>query len=1167
MITQYKNIEIIRLADHALTANRIKNTTLDQLVRTLDLVKFDSTFLQQLNSRIEFHVYAGDTWITGNHTVQTLPQVPTYTDDQNQPISFANEPIAIDIYKQFSDLKIDAGNYRFILNFFRNWIGSYEQQYIVIDEISPDRTEIKLRAIDPENQDFLQQIALYANSINQTNTNVTGNSYNTIYKSFLLNFGRNQTVHYINSVVVGQYLYVKLQDPLPDNIEPEFKCWVVEERKMPYTDKVSISVLEAIKQFNQLSEPNWDAQGDYALSTNTGIQTWTNLLGSTVSTSQQIVDSYFSGSLSGIKLNIDYTDFNNFIFYSSAQERCLNFKYKLELLDYYNSQSVTISQISGSVATANSQEFETKRTNLISGFDEFERFLYYESSSVLYSNEYPHENPIVSDVTGSYITPVPKTNSTRPYELISVKSTEFNTWFNSMLTSAQKYDSKNINSLSNTIPAHVVINQDNIEFSTFVNMLGHHYDIIYTYANHMQKIHSREENPKLGIPNELLYDVAKQFGWNLIDGNDNLNLWDYVLGTDEAGTPLTGSNSVVGDSLPARDRTYAVWRRIVNNLPGLLKSKGTRRSIQALLSCYGIPQSLITIKEYGGPRTSRVPIYEKYNFNYSLDLINNTAGTVTINYDQPINSIELGFRTQNIEDNPNIPNTMNLFSVDGIDVVLDFTSGNKGTVQINGTASADIELYDGDWLNSLVKTNGSMLELVVAKERLGKIVAAVSASHTASFNSTGTITLGGTSGGSRLSGQLRELRLWTGSLNTEPFYNHTKAFGAYDANVDTYDELVFRLPLNKKIDHAATSSLTGAEPNPSDISASFASWTNDIPYDTFNDTYYYDGVSIGSATYDDNKVRIEQNELIGTLDLKTRAEQSQFDKAPLDSNRLGVYFSPQTMIDEDIIAHLGFTELDSYIGDPGETEKYSYPRLIQFAAEYWKKYENANDFNAYIKIFTLYDLSFFRQVSQLIPARVDKLTGILVQPNLLERSKDTILPQISKFNETYEALIDLDVDSYNITGSYTDLLGVIDDVINNPIADFYDTNGTFNVLSDNAIYDGFIYCYDQLFMSGSTLTTGSSAYWLCDVLLPTILSSTTSEFTTDSNGNPSDINDYIPTGLDNLFYNGSQMSSPGFNVASNDTIDGGPVVEINDANPNQIITQNNNNTNGNFQVN
>jgi hypothetical protein len=158
--------------------------------------------------------------------------------------------------------------------------------------------------------------------------------------------------------------------------------------------------------------------------------------------------------------------------------------------------------------------------------------------------------------------------------------------------------------------------------------------------------------------------------------------------------------------------------------------------------------------------------------------------------------------------------------------------------------------------------------------------------------------------------------------------------------------------------------------------------------DSINKIDVLNSISIGSATYDDNKIRIEQNELVGTLDIKTRAERSQFDKAPLDSNKLGVYFSPQTMIDEDIIAQFGFTSLDEYIGDPGVTDAKSYPQLIQAAQSYWKKYENRNNINAYINMFTLFDLSFFRQLDQLLPARTDKITGLLIKPNILERSKD-----------------------------------------------------------------------------------------------------------------------------------------------------------------------------------
>ena len=68
MITQYKNIESIRLAEQALTAPRIKKTTRDQLVRTQDLVKFDSAFLQGPNSKIEFHSNFSSRFIIDLHS-------------------------------------------------------------------------------------------------------------------------------------------------------------------------------------------------------------------------------------------------------------------------------------------------------------------------------------------------------------------------------------------------------------------------------------------------------------------------------------------------------------------------------------------------------------------------------------------------------------------------------------------------------------------------------------------------------------------------------------------------------------------------------------------------------------------------------------------------------------------------------------------------------------------------------------------------------------------------------------------------------------------------------------------------------------------------------------------------------------------------------------------
>jgi hypothetical protein len=1080
MLSQYKNIDKILSSTKATQGQRFLEKEIELFSSPGQKYAWKNNILQSdaKDNGIEFHVYSGDTWITGNHRIDLQPKNQVSFTDPATNINYnlPAVPWQVNLFNEFNKLNIQKGQYRIAINFFTNLIGSYESQKLKIDEISPDRTELRLRAIDPDDSEFLEQITNYIQSVGNA---VTRLSSTESYRTLLVNFSRNQTALFTNSVVIGEYVYVKLYEPLADDIEKDFKCWIVEEQRPTYIDRVTLETfgLGITEPTRKLAGPNWDASDRASTSTDTGLKNWNDILGSSVSTSQQLVDSVFSGSLSGIDLNIDYSDFNNFVFYSSATERVKNFKYKIGLIEYYDSQLNTLGSISGSTAITNIQEFTNLKNTLIGGFDEFEKYLYYESSSTPFTYDLPLADPNVSYLTGSYIDPWPKTTTSRPHTLYSSTSSIAQTWYSTLLDNADIYDRANYNALINGVPLYLRTNPDNEGLETFIHMLGQHYDIIYTYIRNVSKIYSRDEHPKYGVPNELLYSVAKQFGWSLTDGNQYKDLWEYVLGTNEAGIPITGSNTVGDASLPGKDMTYHIWRRIVNNLPGLLKSKGTKRSVKALLSCYGIPQSMISINEYGGPRIERPPVYEKLNFDYALDLINNTNGTVTVDYDQPINTVELRFRTDNVLTNPALPSTMNLFSVDSNDVTLDFTRGTLGTIQINGTSSADIEMFDGGWLNVLLRSgSNASLEVVAKKSKYGKIVAAVSASATASFASTGTVTLGGTGSGARLQGQLQELRLWSSSLQDAPFNNHTKAPAAYDANVDAYDELVFRLPLTEKTNHTTAVTMSGVEPNLSGISASFASWTNAEPYDSIEEIYYYDGISLAAGTFDDNKIRLEDNELIGTLDVKTRAERSQFDKAPLDSNRLGVYFSPQTMIDEDIIAQLGFTELDSYIGDPSQQYERSYPDLIEAAQSYWKKYETKNDINAYIKIFTLFDLSFFKQLDQLLPARADKITGLLIQPNILERNKDSFLPRVNRQDSSYNTDINVQ-DTTVVTGSYPVYLGGIEGNVATITAQDDNQWQAYLTKSSDERYAGTAYSRQYAILSGSTYITGSTPTW------------------------------------------------------------------------------------------
>jgi hypothetical protein len=140
--------------------------------------------------------------------------------------------------------------------------------------------------------------------------------------------------------------------------------------------------------------------------------------------------------------------------------------------------------------------------------------------------------------------------------------------------------------------------------------------------------------------------------------------------------------------------------------------------------------------------------------------------------------------------------------------------------------------------------------------------------------------------------------------------------------------------------------------------------------------------------------------LIGGLDPNLSSEVSKFDKFSVDSNKLMVAFSPQSIINEDIYEAIGYTSIDDYFGEYSNINKDEYPRLKWFARQYWQKYPNKNDFTAYIRLVSQFDFSIFDQIRQTLPARVNEILGIVVEPNILERSKVRLVKNFSGVTET-----------------------------------------------------------------------------------------------------------------------------------------------------------------------
>ena len=852
-----------------------------------------------------------------------------------------------------------------------------------------------------------------------------------------------------------QTVIVKLYKPLPDGLSP-FDCRIDELLRESYIERCLVYNIDKPSEQPNFSSPNFKIDmGNYGKSQGTDLKSWNDLLDTNLSTSQQIIDKYISGSFGSTPLNIDYTYFGNFVKYSSAVERSRNFKYKLELVESFNARIKTLQSVSGSDASTNISQSVARRDAVVSGMDGWERWMYNEATGSLYthysSSNYPLE-------------PWPK-QSTYPNVNYSVTSSQAESYFNGLIDSASIHDATNDARLTKIVPAAIVEDPLNKEYVLFVDMIGHHFDITWSYVNALTSINEREEHPYDGMPNELLYDVAKSMGWKLTHGRDTANLWEFGLGTDKFGNvPNSGS-------LPSKSHeqiNYEVWRRIVNNIPYLLKTKGSARAVKALISTYGIPQTFLSIREYGGPviDTSNVrPYWEHDRFVYHLRMDKNNyievpwdkvtdidPVTYAINDPNPIDVIELQVQ-QNMNRDTAVIRKGGDFAVlfESTSSIANFEKGNihfylSGSSGYKSASIMNVPIFDKKMSTLLIErensvddiTKDNVYKLQYRRSKKDRITVSESASisidgstessYNAAWTGSGTVQFGkafGTISGApslwadtnTMSGSIQEIRYWAESLKDIVIDEHTLSRETYHGNsvTSSYFDLKFRFipdsnlkTISNPDSHPSqhpNQQITSSQ-NGSHLTASLYNFENDDLIGV-TEEYYTKVPSAGANNILSNKVRTEANPLRGVLNTENKVEKSQYDSAPVDSNVLGVYLAATRMYNEDIYNHTGYFDIDDYIGNPdsraGFTEQNE--ELDYVRRQVFKKYSSKNLINNTIDILSKYDMTVFEQIRQTIPARVDYNSGILIEPHILERPKAKSLTKVTQTKPMYEVTI------------------------------------------------------------------------------------------------------------------------------------------------------------------
>ena len=1225
----------------------------------LVLVPDDANFLSTNISQVHIYSFYGD-YIAGDHKAAY-----TIRDE-------SSNSLLIDLAETFREAGIRRGAYIIAINLFKQLWGDPDNKVVLIRDISPDRTELKL---------IVPSSILVGGGFQQFKNSVQQLSSNNILNNLVIDFGFNRVA---KAVLVkfdpdeDGVIYVKLYHPLLDDVGEKELGWFGFETIDPYVDTIILSSPVIPAQTNKLRGANFDIDTSEWASNATVYKSWDDLLDTDLPTSQRIIDNALSGSASA-RLNIDYTSFGNFIFYSSAEERLSNFKYKLGLIEGYNDSILTLQASTASNTPYISSSISTTRRRvdqITTNFDHFERWLYYSDTSSLFSYDY----------SGS-LTPWPKYISNGRYVLHHTTSSIATSWYDYHIASASAYDEKNYNRLWWSVPEHVVMDNGNSEYVAFVEMVAQHFDNLYMYVKALTDVHIRDEHPQRGPSNDLLYPIAKSFGWNLQNTQQLSDLWFYKLGTNSTGQyENTGSLF----SMSTEDQTHQIWRRIVNNLPFLLKTKGTDRSVKAMMSIYGIPQTLISIKEYGGPTLdSDLPSWKESRFQYELNFTGSNYIEMNRRMLPPQSGswggekrvpdyIEYRFRTEHsssismsmfaVEDGVkkaagiSYPN-MNLQLVHSR-ALYPYSSSYSGSstygylkfnyVEYSGASSQSLtvtsSLYpfynDEYWTVGIYSDVNTVNDEGDIYIRFGQAIDCnddyvVSGSITAPnqmytlertwgnfdvFDNTPNITiLGGTTGSSgRFVGSIQGYKEYFTYPSEFVFRQHILNPAAYNTDNPTgsFYYLYRYYPLGidqQRHDHTTYIQVSSSQPNRKasfDTTASFRNFTGTqaTQYGFSREDYLLYPPSLGGNTFRSKKIRTESSRLMRDLSPSAKAERALYDFATYDTNRLAIVFAPSDHVNRDITDHMGGVELDEWIADPQYEFDEEYAELKRFSQQYWQKYQQRNDINALIRILSVYDYSFFEQIKQLVPGRADYIGGILIEPNILERSKVRVTKRPTVENPQYEQDI---LYPLNQSGEYLTYESTVTSSMDIQMGYTYNTASIVWPIDVRLRYDYLTASIqDPVIISGASLHHFDSTHQrtgLCGVVdfYPNRYSGSQCEtgsvittqriehtckyhkviyhYSSSADIQPRYLrqwytavsmsyNWYYSRSLEtsgyqidecgsrnNSRYRGSKMTSVDFNVDSPDTVDGGPVVTIIESNPNNLFIGGDSNT-GNLFV-
>lgn len=371
-------------------------------------------------------------------------------------------------------------------------------------------------------------------------------------------------------------------------------------------------------------------------------------------------------------------------------------------------------------------------------------------------------------------------------------------------------------------------------------------------------------------------------------------------------------------------------------------------------------------------------------------------------------------------------------------------------------------IYNGDWWTFIYqRTSGSNSDNItqtynsfLKQKDFNGIDRHFSSSYTSTNDADNTknilrgtdlpMTIGGitssNSHGYMYAGELQEFRIYTKALKESVFNGHVLSPESYASNNPTgsFYDLGFRLKFGTEPlewNHSVYTIVSSSHPN-QDITtwngvssllvATGSGWANKSSYN-YNEEEVVPKMPkvLGLQPVEDEIIIADENptitnsngEVVLSRDASVLKKSTELSSPA--ASKIGIYFSPTNEINKDIMNHMGDFKLDDILGDPEEEYDNEYSTLREFRNEYFKKNKEKYNYVDYFNIIKYYDTSIFRAIQSQFDAKTKALTGVVIEPHILERNKVKTLNQ----QPSYESLnYDTELScSKTIEGQYSNM--------------------------------------------------------------------------------------------------------------------------------------------------